>query len=147
ALRRRHCQDAKTKKPEPFSPVSSSALNSPPRGVAASAAQPQPFDQLLVTVAILALEVVQQLAALIDQLQQATTGVMVGLVLVEVLGQLADAGGQQRHLDFRRTGVAFAGPVLGNDFAFLFYGQRHSNDPVDLPGARLRKAPRMSAVL
>src|SRR5690606_26586432 len=54
---------------------------------------------------VLPLQVGQQGTTLVDQLQQATTGVVVLLVHLEVLGQLLDAGREQRHLDFRRTGV------------------------------------------
>ena len=39
-------------------------------------------------------------------------------VRLEMVGQVIDAFGEDRDLDFRRTGVAFLGRVLRNDFVF-----------------------------
>jgi hypothetical protein len=36
----------------------------------------------------------------------------------EVLGQVIDPGGQQRDLDFGRTGILLVGFVGGDDFGF-----------------------------
>src|SRR5262245_48622894 len=65
------------------------------------------------------LEVVQQLATLVHHFQQATAGSMVALVRAEVLAQAVDTRGQQRDLDFRRTGVVGIAGVLGDDSALL----------------------------
>jgi hypothetical protein len=55
--------------------------------------QPQSFDQCLVTISVPLLEIIEQLPALAYQAQQATTGVMVLLVLHEMGGQMVDASG------------------------------------------------------
>ena len=70
-------------------------------------AQSQLFDESAVTLNIFALEVVQQVAALADELEQATAGVEVLLVFLEVPGEAFNAGGKQSYLDFRGAGVAF----------------------------------------
>src|SRR6478609_5774290 len=58
-------------------------------------------------------------------LQQPTAAVVVVGVHLEVLGQVVDPPGQQRDLDFRRTGVTLIGRVPGDDL-FLHRGiQRH----------------------
>src|SRR5690606_24978462 len=56
-----------------------------------SAAQAQPRDQVGIALLVLALEVVQQLAALRNHHQKATTRVVVLLVGLEMLGQRRDA--------------------------------------------------------
>src|SRR6478672_5192374 len=87
-----------------------------PRWVFRSATQAQLLDQRLVTLRILAVQVVEQAAAAVDHHQQATTAVVVLLVGLEVLGQLLDAGGQQGDLHFRRTGVVVAALVFVDHF-------------------------------
>ena len=78
----------------------------------ALAAQAETLDQLLVAADVLALQVVEQAAALTDHDQETTTAVEVLLVGLEVFGQVADALRQDRDLDFRRTGIALAGLVF-----------------------------------
>ena len=56
-------------------------------------AQAEAGNQGPIALDVLALQVVEQLAALADQAQQTTTGVVVLLVLLEVAGQIVDAGG------------------------------------------------------
>jgi hypothetical protein len=46
--------------------------------------------------------------------------------LLEVLGQVADALGEDRDLDFGGTGIALGLGVAGNDFLLLLGGNRHS---------------------
>ena len=81
-----------------------------------TAAQTELFDQGLVALVVFALQVVQQAAAAVDQLQQATTAVVVLLVGLEVAAEVLDAGGQQSDLDFRGAGVVGAAGVVGNHF-------------------------------
>ena len=73
-----------------------------------SPAQAERVDQLAVAVEVLALQVIEQRAALADHLQQATPAVVVLVVVLQVLGQVRDALGQERDLNLRRTGVAWA---------------------------------------
>ncbi len=65
------------------------------------ATQAQALDQCLVTRGIFLLEIAEQAATLVDHHQQTAAGVMILLVHLEMLGQVVDAGGEQRHLDFR----------------------------------------------
>jgi hypothetical protein len=51
-------------------------------------------------------------APLTNQFVQSASRVLVVLVYFQVLGQLADPGGQQGNLYFRRTGVARMGAIL-----------------------------------
>ena len=73
----------------------------------ALAAQAETLNELLVAADILALQVVEQAAALTDHDQETTTAVEVLLVGLEVFGQVADTLRQDGDLDFRRTGIGF----------------------------------------
>src|SRR6185369_13411254 len=88
-------------------------------------AEAELLPQGAVALDVLALQVLQQPAAAADQQQQPTAAVVVVGVHLEVLGQVVDPPGQQRDLDFRRTGVTLIGRVPGDDL-FLHRGiQRH----------------------
>src|SRR5690606_10485579 len=89
------------------------------------ATQTQATDEGAVTTGVLTLQVVQQLAALVDHADQATTRVVVLAVGLEVVLQLVDVGGQQGNLHFRRTGIAFSLLVVVNDLGFFFNAQCH----------------------
>ena len=65
------------------------------------------------------LQIVEQLAALIHQLDQAAARGMIALVGTEVLTQSVDALREQRDLDFRRSGIFGIAAVLG-DYTVLF---------------------------
>ena len=102
-------------------------------------AQSQLFDESAVTLNIFALEVVQQVAALADELEQATAGVEVLLVFLEVPGEAFNAGGKQSYLDFRGTGVAF---MLGVSFDnSLFLGGVHNHSDILRMGCVSSKVP------
>ena len=64
-------------------------------------------------------EVVKQTAALADHLVHAETAVVVLRVLLEVLGELTDALGQDGDLDFRGAGIALVGGVVEDDGGFF----------------------------
>jgi hypothetical protein len=74
-----------------------------PLGVARTRLLPKakPCDDLLVTVVILAFEVVQEAPALPHHLEQALPGMMVLAVNLEVLREVEDPLGKERDLDFR----------------------------------------------
>src|SRR6516162_7747428 len=76
---------------------------------ASLAAQAKALDQLPVALLILLLQIVQQPAPLADHHQQAAAGMEILLVRLEMIGQVLDALGQQRHLNLRRTRIAFGG--------------------------------------
>src|SRR5262245_12278106 len=84
-----------------------------------SAAQAETVDERLVACRIRLLQIVEQLAALIDHLEQSPAGVMVARVCGEVLGESLDACRQQRDLDLRRACVVRAVAVLRNDSGLL----------------------------
>src|SRR5688572_8270633 len=90
-------------------------------------AQTQLLDQAVITLDVLLLEVREQAAALVDHHQQAAARMVVLVVILEVLGQVADALGEDRDLDFGGPGVALGLGVAGNDFLLLLGGDRHSS--------------------
>ena len=81
-----------------------------PDGLAAEA---ELLDERPIAVHVVPVEVVQQAPALAHEHQQAAARVVVLLVLAQVLGELVDAGREQRDLDLGRPGVALVGRVLG----------------------------------
>src|SRR5690606_8809487 len=88
--------------------------------------QPQLLDQAVVPLNVLLLEIGEQAAALVDHHQQAAARVVVLVVVLEVLGQVADALGEDRDLDFGGTGIVLGLGVVLDDFLLLFGGNRHS---------------------
>ena len=89
------------------------------------AADAEALDQVLVAGLVLAFEVVEELPALGDHFQKATAAVVVLLVGLEVLGERRDARGQDRHLDFGRTGVAVLGRLVLHQLGLFFGRDRH----------------------
>ena len=67
------------------------------------------------------LEVVEQTTTLTDHLQQTTTGMVILLVGLEVLGEVADALRQQSNLNLGGTGIALVESVLSDDFILAFF--------------------------
>src|SRR5918911_2651743 len=78
-------------------------------------AQAEAFDDRPVPVDVGLREVVEQPAPLADQQQQPAAAVVVVLVLLQVLGEVADALREQGHLHLGRAGVALLGAVLRDD--------------------------------
>src|SRR6185369_7547088 len=79
---------------------------------------------------VLAPEIIQQGAALVDQHQDAAARVIVLRVALEMLGEVIDALGEDRDLDLGRTGVAL-GLGMFLDQRFLALGcNRHRVTPV-----------------
>src|SRR5690606_28146073 len=66
------------------------------------AAQAEALDELGVTRPVGLLEIVEKAATLADKLEKAAAGMVVLGVALEVLGQVGDALGEDRDLDFRR---------------------------------------------
>ena len=82
-------------------------------------------DQGTIALDVLLHEIIEQAAALTDHLVQAAAGVVVLRVLLEVLGELSDALGEDSDLNLRRTGVAFVGAVGFDDSRLLVF-EHHS---------------------
>src|SRR3954470_21876979 len=89
------------------------------------AAQAELLDEGAIALEILPLKVVQEAAAAADELQQATTRVVVVLVTAQVLGELVDALCQHRDLHLRRAGVGLVFAELLNVLQLLFLGEGH----------------------
>src|SRR5690606_20725973 len=89
------CQQSKTRIPQGSLAGFGSVL---------STAQTEPLDQRLVTRRVGSLQVVEQLAASADHLQQAAARMVVFRMRLEVVGQFDDPGGGQRHLAFVQAG-------------------------------------------
>src|SRR5690606_18444542 len=105
--------------------VSPLAIDLPARTEQVSAAQAQSLDGGAVTLDVLVRQVLRQPLAAADEGHQAVAGVVIVLVLLQVLGDVGDALGQQRDLRLRGTGVLLVQAVLGQNGLLLFGGQRH----------------------
>src|SRR6185437_14180906 len=79
-------------------------------------ADTEPLDQLCVAIGVFPLEIIEEPAALADQLQEATARVVVFRVRLEMFGEVADALAEERDLHFRGSGVALMGCVAADDF-------------------------------
>ena len=75
-------------------------------------ANAEALDEATVLLDVLLLDVGQEATTLTNEHQQATTGVVVVLVELDVLGQALDALGQKRDLHLRGTGVVLVLAVL-----------------------------------
>lgn len=76
----------------------------------------QLFDQLSVASKIARMEIIQQPAALADQLEQSTARMMVFRVGPKMAAQLLDTGRKERHLDFGGTAIRGSSRVRLNYF-------------------------------
>ena len=81
-------------------------------------AKVQLLQQLGVLGKIVLLEVIEELATAGSHLQKPAARVEVFAVRAQVLGQVIDASGQERDLDFGRAGILLVGFVFGDDFGF-----------------------------
>jgi hypothetical protein len=88
-------------------------------------ADTQPFDQAFVTTIVRAPEVIQNLAALRHELEQAAPRMVVFDMRLEVFRQIVDPLGEQRNLDFGRAGIAGFGAVRFDDFRLTRGRYRH----------------------
>ena len=85
-------------------------------------ADAEPADQFRVTLGVLALEVIEQSAALANQLEQPPPGVVILRVHLEVLGEVVDAVAEKRDLHFRRPCIAVVSSVRADDAALAVLG-------------------------
>ena len=86
-------------------------------------------DDALVTIKVLALEVVQQPAAFADHLDQSEARVIVLRVRPEVIGQLLDALGEDSDLDFRGACVRIVGSVIVDEVRLASEIEGHRQPP------------------
>src|SRR5690242_16142522 len=78
-------------------------------------AQAKLLDQGAIALEVRALQIVEHPAPAPDELQQAATRVVVLRVRPQMLGELVDAGREERDLHLRRPGVGPAPAVLADD--------------------------------
>ena len=86
------------------------------------AADAETGDQGTVTLNVSLLDVVQKAAALAVELHKAAARVVVALVNLEVLGEVRNSAGEQRDLNFGRTGVRLVCAVFLNCLRLLSHG-------------------------
>jgi len=84
-------------------------------------AQPETLDNVLILLRLTGLEVIEELAALVDHLHESATGRVVRRVRGKVLPETGNTLGEQRDLNFRRTRVLGIPAELGNDCSFSLY--------------------------
>ena len=87
------------------------------------AAQAQTCDNCRIALWRSALQIVKELAALVDHLEQATARSVVTLVGGEMPTELIDTCAQQRDLHFRRSGIVGVAAILLDDSALLLCRQ------------------------
>ena len=96
------------------------------------------LEQRLVSRLVPLLEVVEERTAGRDQLQEATTRMVVLHVGLEMVGEVVDAFRQDRDLNLGRAGVAGLGGIGLDDFRFAFCGNRHRQFLSLRPGLAVR---------
>src|ERR1700733_4507093 len=90
-----------------------------------SAADAQTLNESLVSVLILLLDVVQKRSPLRHHFEKAATGMVVLDVSFEVAGQVGDALGENRNLNFGRPSVADLRAILINERRLALGCDRH----------------------
>ena len=88
-------------------------------------ADAQLADQRLIAACVARLQIVEQAATLRHELEQAPARVIVLLVCFEVLGEVRDSLGEDRHLHFGRPRVALPSCELLDEFGLAFRRDRH----------------------
>src|ERR1700692_4256625 len=96
-------------------------------------ADTQPFDQSFVSRLVGAIEIVENLTPLRNELEQPAPRVVVLDVSLEVLGQAVNPLGEQRNLYFGRTRIAGLGTVILDKLRLARGRYRHRHQPFCLP--------------
>src|SRR6204780_3544491 len=91
----------------------------------ASAADAQTLNEGLVTPLVLLLDIVEKRSPLRHHLEQAAAGMVVLDVSFEVAGQVGDALGENRNLNFGRPGVADFQTILIDKCGLALGRDRH----------------------
>src|SRR5262245_21435321 len=90
-----------------------------------SSADAELLDQILVARFVGTTQIIEQLTALADKLEQPTTRMVVLDVGFEMLSEIIDALGQDRHLHFRRPGISGLLGIRLYYFGLAAGGHRH----------------------
>src|SRR5690606_15424358 len=93
-------------------------------------AQAQLGNNRTVAVGVLLAQIGKHPPTLTDQLEQATAGTLVVLVLAEMFLQLTDAPVPDSYLDLRRSGIALELGKLLNQLGFFFRCQTHHTSSI-----------------
>src|SRR5436190_5443655 len=96
------------------------------RGPRDLAAESEPSDDGAVARVVLLDQIGKKAAALADELEEAASRMVVLGKAAEMLGQALDPLGEERDLDFRRSGVTVLGGKPGDDLLLLDSRERHS---------------------
>ena len=83
--------------------------------------QTKSLDQSTITLDVALLHVAKQFAALTDEHRQRTSRSVVFVIFLEVLSEVSNAVGEQRHLTFDRTCVLCVLAEFLEDFSLLFF--------------------------
>lgn len=76
------------------------------------------LQQLVILGHVMPFDIIEEFAAAAGHLEEATAAVEVLAMRAQVLGQVIDPGGEQRDLDFGRSGILLVGFVFGDDLGF-----------------------------
>ncbi len=79
------------------------------------------FDKILVSLLILAGEILQVLSAICHHLEQSASGMKIFLVLLKVLRELINLASEQRNLCFRRSGIGIVTLGILNSVRFFLF--------------------------
>src|ERR687898_2304886 len=104
-------------------------------------ADAQAADQIGVTLGILALQVIQQTAALANQFEEAAARVMIFRVRLEVLGEISDAFAEDGDLNFRRAGVGIVCAVRTDELGLSVFIECHECLPPRAVQQSVRPSP------
>jgi hypothetical protein len=85
----------------------------------------QARDDLTIPVEARHLEVVEKPPSLGDEAKQASAGMVILDVGLEVLGKITDSLGDKGDLDFGRAGVGLVGFKLADELGLFFAVERH----------------------
>src|SRR5262249_35248543 len=85
------------------------------------AAQAQLGDELTITLDVVVAYVVEQSTSATDQLHQATAGVMITLVNLEMLGQVGDTLAEDGDLHLWRSRIGLVGTVSRDRGGFVWH--------------------------
>ena len=84
-----------------------------------STAKPQSLDELLVLLGLRGSEVIEELAALVHELDEPAPRGMIALMCGKVLAQSIDPLGEERYLNFGGAGIRRVAAKLRDDSAFF----------------------------
>src|SRR3546814_876940 len=99
--------------------------NGPEKGPSRLFAKTQIRDKFRVAARVFLFSIVKQAAALVDEQQKAMTAVVILVMTFEMLGQVRDALGQDRHLHLGRTRIAILAGMFLDEFLLALSGNRH----------------------